>query len=370
MANRTVLLPGCKSTTQRALICAALGEGTVRLVGVSDADDCCELAASLIALGASISVGGNPQEIVVVGCCRELPNKNTVIDCGSGGTTLRFMMAICALQRGKYLLQVSQQLRGRPQDGLLNALKKLGVLVSLTDEGWEVDSRAFAACDVDVDCSQSSQFASALLLAQFPEDKFAVRPYNLESSVYHDLTVQVLADFGSCPEVYSIPSDLSAAIFFAGASLLTQQEVSFERAVNCEHPERYALSWLQQHCGLLLSGASFAVDGEFNASPDEIVYAVAKAPDASLTVAVVCRCLGVNVKFDNAQLLTFKECDRLSALSDMQTATEKIDCRQDHRVVMAAALLKLRYPQLQLTDVDCVSKSFPNFFDQWRLVNR
>jgi 3-phosphoshikimate 1-carboxyvinyltransferase len=52
-------------------------------------------------------------------------------------------------------------------------------------------------------------------------------------------------------------------------------------------------------------------------------------------------------------------------LRALQTAQDEIDSCDDHRIAMAAAVLQLEVSHLRINNRDCVSKSFPDFFQQW-----
>jgi 3-phosphoshikimate 1-carboxyvinyltransferase len=42
-----------------------------------------------------------------------------------------------------------------------------------------------------------------------------------------------------------------------------------------------------------------------------------------------------------------------------------VDPHDDHRLAMALAVLGLRTPGVKITDQQCVSKSFPSFWELW-----
>jgi 3-phosphoshikimate 1-carboxyvinyltransferase len=366
MANPAVLLPSCKSTTQRALICAALGRGEVVLQNVSIADDCRDLRRGLQALGVSMTPLDRTGDWLIRGCNGNIPQKEAVLDCGAGGTTFRFLWALCATQGGDYQFRVDAQLKRRPHDDLFEATSQLNARMESTDEGWCLDSRDWQPRDIIVQSDVSSQFISAFTLAQFNGTTFLVTAVPEKSRPYFELTERVLAQFAELPERYSIPADFSAAMYFAGRALVEKSTVHFAHDISLDHPEKYAYRFLQKHFGLRWASSSFVVDKvntANNALP--LSYDVALAPDASLLVAVVCRIFARNVDFVNSALLQHKESDRQRALHHLQHAVYEIDTLDDHRIAMAAAVLQLAAPELRINGRDCVSKSFPDFFKQW-----
>ncbi len=366
MANPAVLLPSCKSTTQRALICAALGRGEVVLQNVSIADDCRDLRRGLQALGVSMTPLDRTGDWLIRGCNGNIPQKEAVLDCGAGGTTFRFLWALCATQGGDYQFRVDAQLKRRPHDDLFEATSQLNARMESTDEGWCLDSRDWQPRDIIVQSDVSSQFISAFTLAQFNGTTFLVTAVPEKSRPYFELTERVLAQFAELPERYSIPADFSAAMYFAGRALVEKSTVHFAHDISLDHPEKYAYRFLQKHFGLRWASSSFVVD-KVNTANDALPlsYDVALAPDASLLVAVVCRIFARNVDFVNSALLQHKESDRQRALHHLQHAVYEIDTLDDHRIAMAAAVLQLAAPELRINGRDCVSKSFPDFFKQW-----
>ena len=368
MGNPTVLLPSCKSTTQRALICAALSSGEVVLQNVSRADDCRDLRRCLQTLGVPITPLEIDGDWLIRGCDGNIPKKEAVLDCGAGGTTFRFLWALCATQRGDYKFRVDEQLRGRPHDPLFEATAQLNCQFESTDDGWHLDSRNWQPCDMAVDCEVSSQFVSAFTLAQFHSATFSVVCLTDKQMPYFELTQKIMEQFKDLPESYPIPADFSAAMYFAGLALVNKSTVHFARDICLDHPEKYAYNFLRKHFGLRWSDSSFTVDSAITANDvSPLSYDVSLAPDASLLVAVVCRILAKDVDFVGSESLRHKESDRQRALHSLQHAVSEIDSLQDHRIAMAAAVLQLAVPQLRINGRDCVSKSFPDFFKQWSL---
>jgi len=45
-----------------------------------------------------------------------------------------------------------------------------------------------------------------------------------------------------------------------------------------------------------------------------------------------------------------------------------LDPRDDHRIAMALAVVGLRVPDLRIENGDCVNKSFPRFWDMWKIL--
>ena len=233
-----------------------------------------------------------------------------------------------------------------------------------------VEDLVATIADIELDSSVSSQFKSALLLAQGNDCKFAVIEKSTSvSGSYFELTKSVISDFSQSICSYTVPGDLSASLYFAAYSIINECSVSLENAISLGHPEIYALEFLHHHFAFDYSDKQFIARANASAVAGPLIFDVARAVDASLVIAVLARVCEVEIKFINDQALSHKESDRKQAIVDLQTASEVIDCRDDHRIAMAAAVLQLHLPELQIIRHECVSKSFPDFFNQWSRLN-
>ena len=80
-------------------------------------------------------------------------------------------------------------------------------------------------------------------------------------------------------------------------------------------------------------------------------------PDLYPAVALTCERLGIELHATGVESLPLKESDRLRAVREHRTDA-------DHR--MAMALLVAGY---EVDDTACISKSYPQFIEQWKSVN-
>ena len=90
-------------------------------------------------------------------------------DCRDAGTVARFMMALLAITPGSHTLTGSDQLCKRPMGHLIDVLREAGCSITCTgEEGFlpvKIEGVVPTAQRIKVDCSVSSQYASAILLA-------------------------------------------------------------------------------------------------------------------------------------------------------------------------------------------------------------
>ena len=156
-----VQLPGSKSLTNRALVCAALAEGTSRLAGWSDGEDANAMLEGLGRLG--VEVDEEQGELVVHGVGGNFAIPLHPIDCRASGTTMRFLTACSALVAGRVVLDGTPRMRERPMGEIADALESMGV-TARTVAGCPpitIHGGRLSGGEVTIDASQSSQFLSA-----------------------------------------------------------------------------------------------------------------------------------------------------------------------------------------------------------------
>ena len=123
--DSTVTVPGSRSMTNRALVCAALAEGRSVLTGWLDAEDTQVMRDGLQRLGAGIEE--REEGLVVHGSGGRFAIPMRPLDCELSGTTIRFLTACAALSPGRVVLDGTPRMRERPIKDLADALGQLGV---------------------------------------------------------------------------------------------------------------------------------------------------------------------------------------------------------------------------------------------------
>ena len=196
-AKGKVSIPSSKSLTLRALMCAALSKGVSEIVHPLESEDTSVAIEVLNQIGVSVKKEDDVWK--VTGGTIRVPQQD--IFCGESATTLRFMMAVCALIPGKHRLVGGPSLSTRPVKSLVEALKKLGVNGSIegkttppvTIEGGTLKGEA-----TELPGNISSQFISALLLiAPFTPKGMSIRLTTpMTSRPYVLMTLWCLKQFG------------------------------------------------------------------------------------------------------------------------------------------------------------------------------
>ncbi len=243
--HATVRVPGSKSLTNRALVLAALADGSSTVRGALLSRDTELMVGALGALGCAIDRTG-PDWHVVPGATVTSGR----VDCGLAGTVMRFVPPVAATTTGSITFDGDAHARTRPMSAVLQALRELGVQVD--DDGRGAlpftihGSGQVAGGEVSIDASASSQFVSALLLAGARYDAGLVLRHvgpPVPSRPHLDMTVAMLRERGvevddSEPDVWhvrpgpikaidvSVEPDLSNAAPFLAAAAVSRGRVT------------------------------------------------------------------------------------------------------------------------------------------------
>ena len=198
--DANVTVPGSKSYTNRALVCAALARGTSTLVGALASDDTAAMVDCLTALG--IKITRHDDTWTVVGCDGRLPNAEATLRCRLSGTTARFITPVACLGVGPYQVTGGEPLYARPMAGQFDALRSLGAMIRSEQDPNQlpvtVQRGTFRGGVVHVPGNTSSQFLSGLLLAApcYADGIDVEVTTDLVSRSYVDLTLQTIEAFG------------------------------------------------------------------------------------------------------------------------------------------------------------------------------
>src|SRR5215470_2679399 len=120
--NAEIQVPGSKSITNRALLMAALGDGTSTLENALFSEDSHWCADCLQRLGIAIEADEGAARFVVHGLGGSFPATSADLFVGNSGTTARFITAAAALGHGEYRFDGVPRMRQRPVGNLLKSL--------------------------------------------------------------------------------------------------------------------------------------------------------------------------------------------------------------------------------------------------------
>jgi 3-phosphoshikimate 1-carboxyvinyltransferase len=378
----TVVLPGSKSITNRALILAALADKPVTLRGALWSEDTQAMVDCLERLGFDARATADPAEpanrtIVVQGRGGKVPKAGTPTEpielfVENAGTAARFLSAFLCLGNGSYRVSGIPRMHERPQAALLSALRELGYRIDSANDRLPAiihgsGPRPGASCTVSV--AESSQFASALLLsARTGGWTVTVTGANEDELPYVDMTRRLIEDFPWSGGPYDIEADASGASYFWGADWLLRDRGGH---IAVAPRPKSGMQADQKFFDLVAQQEWRPSYSRQTDLADSIMTAIVLAPLAASAT-----------RFTDLGRLRVQECERVEALrtelgkcgarvdetGDTLTVHPgnlhgaEIETYNDHRVAMCFGMLGLRVPGMRLSNPACVRKTFPNFF--------
>ncbi|MFM8337801.1 MAG: 3-phosphoshikimate 1-carboxyvinyltransferase, partial [Opitutaceae bacterium] len=206
---------GSKSITNRALLLAALCPRPVRLSGALFSDDTRLMAAALSRLGFQVESDESAATITVSSQEAAFGHGETDLFVGLAGTAARFLTALCAAApRGIHHIDGVPQMRRRPMQPLIAALRQLGADIHCTgEEGFlpvEIRARGLDGGRVTLDASESSQLLSALLMvAPLARGPVEIALTGSVRRPFVDMTAALLGEFGQPPPTWLSPERIA-----------------------------------------------------------------------------------------------------------------------------------------------------------------
>jgi 3-phosphoshikimate 1-carboxyvinyltransferase len=412
-----VRLPASKSITNRALVLAALSDGPATITNPLLARDTRLAAGALQALGTQITeeerssrtgwriTPGKPRADSVVS-----------VDVGNAGTVMRFLPAVAALTPATVHFDGDARARQRPVGPILAALREAGADIDDGGRGavpFTVRGRGtVSGGTVTLDASGSSQLVSGLLLAapRF-DDGVEIRHEGgvIPSAPHIAMTVLMLraagadvseqASGGDRPDGWrvrpgrldlgaiTVEPDLSNAGPFLAAALVTGGAVTLpdwpRDSLQAAGPILDVLTRMGARCEFGAGGMTITGTGRVNGITADL-RDVAELAQVLTAVAAVADSPSV---FTGLAHTRSHETDRLAAMAKEINAlggdvTERPDglrivprplradagpfgSYNDHRMVMAAAVLGLAVPGIAVAGAQTVAKTFPAFTEVW-----
>ena len=371
----TVTPPPSKSQAHRLLICAALaGEGSV-IHNLADSQDIRATRRCLAELTTNR---------------RTLPE----LDCGESGSTLRFLIPIALALRGGGVFTGQGRLMERPQKPYFDLFDEKGIRYERKGGVLTVEGRLTPG-EYRLPGNVSSQFFTGLLLAlPLLDGPSAIIPTTpLESEGYIGMTLDAMHEFGvDIASTRSLPPHylISGGQKYRGAEATVEgdwSQAAFWYAANClgctvdvRGVSQYSTQGdrVIESCCLELS------------QPGDTEIDMSGCPDLAPPVATAAAVRQGTTRLVNAGRLRIKESDRLAAITAALNAlgarvTEHpdsltiygrdgltggtVDCCNDHRIAMMAAIAATRCREpVTLLGAECVAKSYPDFWEHYRML--
>jgi len=404
-----IKLPYSKSELNRIMILGSQLKGKLVIKGGSIAADILTLQQALSLLGCEFEISDD--EIIMF--CENGLSQKSEIYIKDSATGFRLLMARLAAQPGgEYLLDASAQLQKRPMQELILALRQMGAMIITDQFPFQIRGNFLDGSSVKIDTSISSQYLSALLLIapQCPQGLNIELTGKRVSWEYVELTIQILRKMGI--EVYAKqnnlvvlpgsrlynPSEIEVAIDYSSACYFWAMAAACGKGVKTIGSRRKSFQPDAAFAELLAEMGAEVID-----EADHVIVKgnylkgikadMSQMPDQVPTLAVLGLMASSEVEMTNISHLQYKESNRLeSILTEIRRCGGRaeykdgclrvfplakdpgqvlINTHGDHRLAMAFAILKLKYPGIEIDDPAVVNKSFPDFwteFHRFRII--
>ncbi len=407
----TFIPPGDKSMSHRALIFASLASGESVLSGLLESEDTLATLRACQQLGAKITRDAGKLHIEGTGGNLSLPGKR-ILEMGNSGTAMRLFAGVLSGQKFDSILSGDESLNSRPMGRIVVPLTLMGADITATDSGTApLSIRARGKLrGIEYDSPvASAQIKSCVLLAGL----FAsgVTRVN-EPRLSRDHTERMLPLFGvnlpaPCSVTggsklkasnFSIPADISSAVFALAAAAMTPGSDITVRGVGLNPTRTGFLKCLQA------MGAAVTISNEsaeaaepvgdihlsYNGSLQAIDVPESLVPDMidelPLMMALAVTARGVT-RIRGAAELRVKESDRLAVMAaglkklgvGLKEYSDGIDITGggasgghvesagDHRCAMSFAVLGLSaMARVTIESAEYIATSYPGFINDMR----
>ena len=405
----SIQLPGSKSLSNRILLLASMAEGATDVYNLLDSDDTRHMLDSLQRLGVRLELSPDRTRCRVYGLGGPFPPQEAELFLGNAGTAIRPLCAALCLGRGVFDLTGEPRMYERPIKDLVDALAQLGVRIEyLQRDGYpplRIISNGIPGGEVSIRGNISSQYLTALLMAAplAQSDMVINVEGELVSKPYIDMTVDVVRSFGATIETHGYQSfhvpgrqtyrspgmalvegDASSATYFLAAAAIRGGTVRVNGVGANSVQGDVGLASVLEQMGATVSRGTDWIEvskGDLRGVDLDLNH----IPDAAMTVATTALFAQGKTAIRNVANWRVKETDRLAAMAmelrkvgaevyegddyleitpPASIRAASIDTYNDHRMAMSFSLAALGDAAITINNPACVSKTFPDYFEQ------
>lgn len=414
----TLIIPGDKSISHRALMIGAISEGKTRINHFLWSEDCKTTMNVLQQLGVFFEK--NDSELIVHGVgFKGLKNPVKPLEMGNSGTTTRLLMGLLGGTNFSSILKGDSSLSKRPMDRVAKPLSKMGIKIEVTKEGTlpaVVKGGKVKGTTINLQIA-SAQVKSAVI--------FAALQANTETTIVEKLptrnhTELMLQQFGAkivteknqktihveptsklSGQVVNIPGDISSAAFFIVAatiipnSKITLRDVSLNptrtgilnilKKMNADIKVRYKENQGESYGDIEVKSSKL---NAIEVKEEDIPSLIDELP----LVALLAACAKGTSVIKGAAELRVKETDRIATVTEelsklgvdikelsdgmiikgmreWEIKNNQLNSHGDHRIGMMLAIAALRTTNnLYLKNANAIAISYPSFFSDLKTV--
>ena len=405
-------LPGDKSISHRSLMISALSQGVSRISNLSKGNDLISTVNCLKACGVKIKY--HHEDVVVYG--GKFSNPDSVLDCGNSGTTVRLLMGLLIGQGISATFTGDRSLLKRPMFRIIKPLELMGAKIEHNDGRLPIKINSKKLKGIQYSSTiASAQIKSSIILAGLGSKGTTAYTEPFKSRDHTEIMLKNLGSNISTQGLMTtlkpltkplksmqikIPGDPSSAAFFAGAvALIPDSKITINNLLN--NPTRNAFFLVLKEMGLGINYINEKINDGENVADLEVYFRKIKSAkileqnipniiDEIPILAILATQAEGRTVIKGAKELRYKECDRIHAICSnlkkmnanilelddgfiIEGPSKLIGARVvtygDHRIAMAFSIAGLISKEPVILDnQDCVSISFPNFFQKLKEI--
>ena len=412
-ANRVegvIKLPGSKSLSNRLLLLSSLASGRTEVRNLLESDDTQYMTAALETLGIGLTFLDDGARCLVDSQGGPFKVSQGDLFLGNAGTAIRPLCAALCLGEGEFTLTGEPRMLERPIAHLVDALRQLGADIQYGGaEGYpplRIRASGLRGGSVSIRGNVSSQYLTSLLLASpLAQDALDIEIIgDLVSKPYIDMTVDVMRRYGisvendnyvafrvaggqtyRSPGVALVEGDASSASYFLSAAAIRGGTVRVEGVGADSIQGDVAHADVLERMGAQVRRGPDYIEvsrGNLRGLDLDLNH----IPDAAMTVAVTALFAEGRTVIRNIGNWRVKETDRLAAMAmelrkvgaqvvegpdyleidpPERIVPAEIETYNDHRMAMSFSLASLGDAEITILEPGCVSKTFPEYFDNF-----
>ena len=402
-----VNLPGSKSLSNRILLLSMLAEGQTEIHNLLDSDDVRRMVEALEILGIQFEEKRAENLISVSGTAGKIPVSEATLMLGNAGTAIRPLTAAMTLGHGRFVLDGVTRMRERPIIDLVDGLSQLGAnLRCMNDTDCppvEVIADGLPGGKTRLSGAISSQYLTAILLvAHYAKSEVEIEIIDkLVSVPYVEMTMRLMRHFGvsvnhkdfqtfqiprqnyQSPGKLYVEGDASTASYFLAGAAITGGSVTVKGCgtESIQGDSRFAEVLEQMGAKVDWGARQVKLTGS---KLNGIDVDMNQMPDAAMTLAVTALFASGPTAIRNIYNWRVKETERLQAVSTelrklgavveeghdylvihppIRVKIASINTYDDHRMAMSFSLVACGKSSVTICNPDCVSKTFPDYFE-------
>jgi 3-phosphoshikimate 1-carboxyvinyltransferase len=411
--NRDVFFqaPASKAHTLRALVLSALANGKSVITNPLLGQDQLHLIGCLKNLGVEITQKDN--QLFVTGNSGHFSPITENLNCGESGVSMNVLTALTSLVEGKTTITGADGLLLRPIGEVVKGIRQLGANVDFIDKidfpPISIQGKTLLGGVSEISGSKTSQYFSALAMtAPYAENETTlICSDEMSEKPYFDITQEMMSHFGVDiinrnykqidikPQKYKatdilIESDYSSASFFMLAASICKSKI----LIHGLNPDsRQGDKKIIEYLNLMGSSCHWR-DGNLEVVGNNLTAIktnMKDTPDLVPPMAIAAAFADGTSEFSGVGHLQFKECNRLKAIiieltkmgiksyfqndslfvegNKNQITSSEVETYNDHRIAMSFAVAGLVTGDQNIMNPKCVSKSFPDFWEKFRIFS-